>query len=104
MFQYLSHLIVSCQKGNIELTVAFNGALEPQRLNEWTQKQLKNKVKANLVLRHIQNKGTPPPKVWWIPPVGLVTALRMVLRYCNVPVVIYANIISFLMLLYFSLN
>src|SRR5438128_695760 len=87
MFQYLSQFIMSCQNGNIELTVAFNGALEPQRLNEWTQKQLKNKVKANLVLRHIQNKGTPPPKVWWIPPVCLATSLRMALRYYNVPVV-----------------
>ncbi|KAK6635083.1 hypothetical protein RUM44_000332 [Polyplax serrata] len=87
MFQYLSHLVMSCQKGNIELTVAFNGALEPHRLNEWTQKQLKNKGKVNLVLRHIQNKMTPPPKVWWIPPVCLVTALRMALRYCNVPVI-----------------
>ncbi|KAL0276882.1 UNVERIFIED_CONTAM: hypothetical protein PYX00_004350 [Menopon gallinae] len=87
MFQYLSHLIMTCQNGNIELTVAFNGALEPQRFHEWAKKQLKNKSKANLVLQHLQNKGTPPPKVWWIAPVCLITSLRMALRYYNVPVI-----------------
>lgn len=99
MFQYLSHLIMACRHGNIELTVAFNGALEPQKFSEWAKKQLKNKSKANLVLQHLQNKGTPPPKVWWIAPVCLITSLRMALRYCNVPVVsifVFLNVIILL--------
>jgi len=39
------------------------------------------------VLKHINTKGTPPPKVWWTAPVCLRTCLRMALRHLNVSVV-----------------
>lgn len=39
------------------------------------------------VLRHIVTKGTPPPKVWWVPPTGLHSCLRTALRYLNIPIV-----------------
>lgn len=87
MLQFLHQLISCCQKGNIDLTVAFNGAFEQQRLTEWVQLQERNRQNINSVFRHIQNKGTPPPKVWWVPPVCLTTALRLALRYYNVPVI-----------------
>jgi len=38
-------------------------------------------------LKHITTKGTPPPKIWWTPPVCLRTSLRMALRHLNVTVV-----------------
>lgn len=31
--------------------------------------------------------GTPPPKIWWIPPSGIRTSLRNALRSCNIQVV-----------------
>jgi len=42
--------------------------------------------KINQVLKHINTKGTPPPKVWWTAPVCLRTCLRMALRHLNVSV------------------
>lgn len=38
------------------------------------------------MLKHISTKGTPPPKIWWTPPVCLRTSLRMALRHLNVTV------------------
>lgn len=31
--------------------------------------------------------GTPPPKIWWLPPSGLRNALRNALRTVEIPVV-----------------
>lgn len=39
------------------------------------------------MLRHIAAKGTPPPKVWWIPPVGLRTAVKLYFHHLKIPVV-----------------
>lgn len=39
------------------------------------------------VLKHIRMIGTPPPKIWWIPPSGLRTCLRNALRTVEIPVV-----------------
>lgn len=85
MMQFLNQLLNACQKGNIEFTVAFNGALERKRMPEWVHHQMSNRQKIQNVLRHLHNKGTPPPKVWWVPPPCLATALRLALRHLNVP-------------------
>lgn len=39
------------------------------------------------VLKHIRMIGTPPPKIWWIPPSGLRACLRNALRSVEIPVV-----------------
>ncbi|XP_076310626.1 constitutive coactivator of PPAR-gamma-like protein 1 homolog isoform X2 [Tachypleus tridentatus] len=87
MVQFISVLIKTIQSNNIELAVFFNGGLEQQRMDEWVNKQQSNRKKVNQVLRHVALKATPPPKVWWSPPVCLRTCLRMALRHLNVTVV-----------------
>ncbi|XP_013788350.2 constitutive coactivator of PPAR-gamma-like protein 1 [Limulus polyphemus] len=87
MVQFISVLIKTIQSNNIELAVIFNGGLEQQRMDEWVNKQQSDRKKVNQVLRHVALKATPPPKVWWIPPVCLRTCLRMALRHLNVTVV-----------------
>ena len=86
MLNFLNTLIRACHSVNLELLVFFNGALESERLDEWFQQQIEEKRKINQVLKHINNKATPPPKVWWIAPVCLRTALRVALRHLGVGV------------------
>ncbi|XP_034241898.1 constitutive coactivator of PPAR-gamma-like protein 1 homolog [Thrips palmi] len=81
MVQFLSVLIETVQTGKIDLVFFFNGSLESERMQEWVATQLKARQNINLVLKHINSKGTPPPKVWWVPPTGLRTALRMAMRH-----------------------
>ncbi|KAL4706497.1 hypothetical protein ACJJTC_015695 [Scirpophaga incertulas] len=57
----------------------------------WVQTQAIYKQRVNMVLRHISNKGTPPPKVWWVPPTGLHSCLRTALRYLNIPVMVSSD-------------
>ncbi|PSN37579.1 hypothetical protein C0J52_15967 [Blattella germanica] len=76
----------SVQTSHIELAVFFNGCLEQQRMAEWVSQQQEVRRKINQVLKHINTKGTPPPKVWWTAPVGLRTCLRMALRHLSVGV------------------
>jgi len=86
MINFLTTLMQACHTSNIDMVVFFNGALENGRLDEWNRNQRKLKGNVAHVLRHIGNKGTPPPKVWWIPPACLQTSLRMCLRQLGVPV------------------
>lgn len=83
---FLSSLVQACHSANMELVVFFNGALESQSLDDWSTEQHNQRKKANLVAKHVNNKGTPPPKVWWTPPVFLRGSLRMALRQLNVTV------------------
>ncbi|XP_068208238.1 constitutive coactivator of PPAR-gamma-like protein 1 homolog isoform X4 [Palaemon carinicauda] len=86
MVQFLAVLIQTVQNNNIELAVFFNGALEQQRLSEWARQECSLRKNVNSVLKHVSVKGTPPPKVWWVAPVGLRTCLRMALRHLNIQV------------------
>jgi hypothetical protein len=86
MVAFLQSLMQACQNANIELVVFFIGALESQKINDWYADQVGQKKKVNMVLRHVDNKGTPPPKVWWTPPAFLRAGLRMALRHLGVSV------------------
>ena len=86
MRQFVTNLTRACQAVNMEMVMFFNGALETHRINEWAETQAEVKNNVSNVLRHVHNKATPPPKVWWIAPSGLRVALRMALRQMNIPV------------------
>ena len=86
MNQFLGTLIQACISAHMELVVYFNGGIENQRGKQWFSEQMSTKRNASNVLKHINNKATPPPKVWWIPPVSLRSSLRMALRQYGVPV------------------
>ena len=98
MLQFLASLVQTLHAHNLHLAVYFNGALEPPRMHEWVRNQLAARSNIYQVLRHLHTKGTPPPKVWWVPPSTLRTALRLALRHLKVAVV---NILK-LYIYYFS--
>jgi hypothetical protein len=87
MIQFQSLLTRAIERGNIELAVVFNGTIESCRMNEWVAEQANIRQKVGMVLKHINTKATPPPKIWWTPPTCLRSALRMALRHLGVSVV-----------------
>lgn len=52
-----------------------------------TKRQNEFRQKAISVLKHIRMIGTPPPKIWWLPPSGLRACLRNALRSLNILVI-----------------
>lgn len=90
MLQFLASLVQTLHAHNLHLAVFFNGSLEPPRMHEWVRNQLAARSNIYQVLRHLHTKGTPPPKVWWVPPSTLRTALRLALRHLKIAVVINA--------------
>lgn len=88
MLQFLASLVQTLHAHNLHLAVFFNGSLEPPRMHEWVRNQLAARSNIYQVLRHLHTKGTPPPKVWWVPPSTLRTALRLALRHLKIAVVI----------------
>uniref|UniRef100_H9GSC8 Family with sequence similarity 120 member A n=1 Tax=Anolis carolinensis TaxID=28377 RepID=H9GSC8_ANOCA len=79
MLGYLAALAKACFHGNIELFVFFNGALEKGRLHEWVKRQGNERQTAQQIVSHVQNKATPPPKVWFLPPVSMAHCIRLAL-------------------------
>ncbi|XP_013408866.1 constitutive coactivator of PPAR-gamma-like protein 1 isoform X2 [Lingula anatina] len=86
MVHFLTNLTEACRGANLELVVFFSGALEKEKMRDWEKEQTEKRKRANLVLKHVFNKATPPPKVWWLPPVCLRPCLRMALRHMGVQV------------------
>lgn len=86
MLGYLAALAKACFGGNIELLVFFNGALEKARLHEWVKRQGNERQTAQQIVSHVQNKGTPPPKVWFLPPVCMAHCIRLALIRFHVKV------------------
>ncbi|KAF5910884.1 hypothetical protein HPG69_004975 [Diceros bicornis minor] len=68
MLDYLATLAKACFCGNIELFIFFNGALEKTWLHEWVKRQGNQRQTAQQIVSHVQNKGTRPPEVWFLPP------------------------------------
>ena len=86
VYNFLCLLINACHNGRIELVIFFNGALELQRLKQWQASQEQLKKNAGHIFRHVQKKGTPPPKVWWCAPACLKTALRLAFRQIGITI------------------
>eukprot|EP00062_Callorhinchus_milii_P017646 gi/632970255/ref/XP_007901547.1/ PREDICTED: constitutive coactivator of PPAR-gamma-like protein 1 [Callorhinchus milii] len=86
MLSYLASLSKACFGGNIELVVLFNGALEKGRLHEWVKRQTNERQTSQQIVSHVQNKGTPPPKVWFLPPVCMSHCIRLALLRFRVKV------------------
>lgn len=87
MLSFLSALSKACFRDNIQFLVCFNGALEKGRLHEWVKRQVNERQTAQQIICHIQNKGTPPPKVWFLPPVCMAHCIRLALLRFGVGVV-----------------
>ena len=83
MVDFLATLLATLHKSNVQLAIFFNGALEAERFPEWRKAQLQIKAHTKKVLRHVDKRGTPPPKAWWVPPCGLRTLLKYALRTLN---------------------
>ncbi|KAF7279184.1 hypothetical protein GWI33_007593 [Rhynchophorus ferrugineus] len=86
MVQFLSLLCGALERGNIEIAVVFNGTIEQCRMEEWRAEQANIRQRVGMVLKHINTKATPPPKIWWTPPICLRAALRMALRHMGITV------------------
>ncbi|XP_062842224.1 constitutive coactivator of PPAR-gamma-like protein 1 homolog isoform X2 [Trichomycterus rosablanca] len=87
MLGYLAALAKACFNGNIELLVCFNGSFEKGRLHEWVKRQVNDRQTAQQIISHVQNKGTPPPKVWFLPPVCMAHCIRLALLRFRIGVV-----------------
>lgn len=86
MLTFLSQFFDIAHSSGVDMTVYFDGTADEARMSEYIEKQLANREKIAAVLKHITTKGTPPPKIWWIPPCALSSVLRMAYRTLHVPV------------------
>lgn len=87
MLSFLAALSRACFCANIQFLVCFNGALEKGRLHEWVKRQVNERQTAQQIICHIQKKGIPPPKVWFLPPVCMSHCIRLALLRSGVGVV-----------------
>lgn len=84
-YQFVRLLIDAFSASHIEVVVFFDGTLKENKNTATERMDVRQKTVS--VLKHIRMIGTPPPKIWWLPPSGLRTCLRNALRTLNVAVV-----------------
>lgn len=86
MLQFLQLLFATMQGSRIYVAVFFDGALQKERFGEYVSCETTKSDKISQILRHIRRRKTPPPKVLWMSPAGLKSALKFALRHLNIPV------------------
>lgn len=84
-YQFVQLLATAFTTAHIEVFAFFDGTLQENK--KMTRERQEYRQRTNSVLRHILFIGTPPPKIWWLPPSGLRTCLRNALRSINIQVI-----------------
>lgn len=84
-FQFVQLLAAAFQSAQMDVVIFFDGTLKENKKLQLERNDFRQRTVS--VLKHIRMIGTPPPKIWWLPPSGLRTCLRNALRSVNIPVV-----------------
>ncbi|CRK95071.1 CLUMA_CG008549, isoform A [Clunio marinus] len=84
-FEFVQLLANAFQSAQMEVIVFFDGTLKENKKLQLERNDFRQKTIS--VLKHIRMIGTPPPKIWWLPPSGLKTCIRNALRTVEIPVV-----------------
>jgi len=88
MYGFLQNFASVVQGSNLDLVIFLNGSLEPEKLHsEWKKNQEDTFKLLDEINRHVTLKRKPPPKIWWVPPAYLRSAVRLAFRTLNVKVV-----------------
>jgi len=87
VIEFLTRLVQSCRECGLTVVAFFNGTADGSRFTEWCQKRADECSHIRNIAHHIILKATPPPKLWWIPPTFLTTAIRLAFISLGVPVV-----------------
>jgi hypothetical protein len=87
--QFVQLLANAFNAAHIDVIAFFDGTLKENR--KLTQERNDYRQHCISVLKHIRMIGTPPPKIWWLPPSGIKTCLRNALRSMNIQVVQTVN-------------
>lgn len=84
-YQFVQLLATAFSTAQIEVIAFFDGTLKENKKQSHERNEFRQRTLS--VLKHIRMIGTPPPKIWWLPPSGLRTSLRNALRSLNILVV-----------------
>lgn len=84
-YQFVQLLANAFNVAHIEVIAFFDGTLKEHKKQSFERNQFRQKTIS--VLKHIRMIGTPPPKIWWLPPSGIRTCLRNAMRNLSIQVV-----------------
>lgn len=84
-YQFVQLLANAFNVAHIEVIAFFDGTLKEHKKQSFERNDFRQKTIS--VLKHIRMIGTPPPKIWWLPPSGIRTCLRNAMRNLSIQVV-----------------
>ena len=88
MEQFLQNFSRVIHNSNLDLVIFFNGTLEYERIGGDAARSYQETLRClEEITKHVATKRKPPPKVWWIPPAYLRSAIRQTLRIFDIKVV-----------------
>ncbi|CAG7719750.1 unnamed protein product [Allacma fusca] len=88
MEQFLRNFSLVIQSSNLDLVIFFNGTTEIERVGGGHSRYRYEETYRFLeeITKHVTLKKKPPPKIWWIPPAYLRSAIRQTFRLLDVKV------------------
>lgn len=81
MLSYIANLSKACRVNNLHITVSMRGGVEKEHAESHFSKSRDFKDRLNRMMIHLQNRGTPPPKVWWLPPTCLRETIALAMQF-----------------------
>lgn len=80
MLGFILNLSRACRLNGIQLGVAMRGGVEKEHASAHFKANRDFRERLGRMMVHLKNRGTPPPKVWWLPPTCLREVMRLVLQ------------------------
>lgn len=81
MLGYINNLAKACETNSFKLVVAMRGGVEREHAQQLFKCNKDFKDRLSRVMLHLQNRGTPPPKVWWLPPTCLREVICLAMQF-----------------------
>jgi len=86
VIEFLSNLVNVCQGAGLDVVAFFDGTLDGPHFAGWARRRSEECTRIKQIIWHVNLKATPPPKVWWIAPTCLVTAVRLAFVQLGIPI------------------
>ena len=84
--EFLSNLVKTCQGAGLEIVAFFDGTVDGSHFASWVRQRSEECIRIKHIVKHVNFKATPPPKVLWVPPAYLVTAIRLSFVQLGIPI------------------
>jgi len=85
-FEVMATVARQIHRGFLQCVFFIDGTFAPDRFSSWVKQQTLYLTNLSNIVEYVNSKALHPPKIWWIPPVGIHTCIRFAAHQMGVSV------------------